>query len=67
MKVYINIQNSCIYSLLYGFLQISFILIPPSIVLKTFHSKSANRLAISLFSVEDSAGYVATGYVPSIP
>ena len=43
--------KGCINSLLYHFLQFSFTLIPPNILLKTFLSKAASRLAISLFSI----------------
>jgi hypothetical protein len=37
-------------------------LIPPNI-LKTFLSKAASHLAISLFNVQDSAPSVATGLI----
>ena len=53
--------NSWLYSLLYRFLQFSFTLIPLNILHKTFLSTVASRLAISLFSVQDFAPYVASG------
>ena len=46
--------NSCIKSLLYHFLQFSFTFICPNIFIKTFLSKAARRLAIFLFTVQDS-------------
>ena len=53
----------CLGSLLYHFLQFSFTLIPTYILLKTFLLTAANLLATSLFSVENSAQYVANGLV----
>jgi len=41
----------------------NFTLISPSILLKTFLSKTASRLATSLFNNQDSAPYVATGLI----
>ena len=55
--------NSCNSSLLYHFLQFSFTLVPPNILRKTFCSKAARCLAISLFNVQISAPYVATGLI----
>jgi hypothetical protein len=55
--------NSCSNSLLYHFLQLSFTLIPPDIRLKTFLPKPASRLAISPFSTQHFALYVATGLI----
>jgi len=55
--------NSDINSLLYHFLQFSFTSIPTYILLKTFLLTAAKLLAISLFSVKDSAQYVATGLI----
>jgi len=55
--------NSCNSSLLYHFLQFSFTLVPPNILLKTFLSKAARHLAISLFNVQTSAPYVSTGLI----
>ena len=52
-------SNSCISSLLYCFLQLPLTLIPAKILLQTFLSNVASRLAISLFTVQDSARYVA--------
>ena len=64
MEIHISKSpNSCISSLLYLFLQFSFTSIPPNILLKTFHSKAASCLAISLFSVQNSAPYIATGLI----
>ena len=40
-----------------------FTLIPQNILLKTFHSKAASCSAISLFNVQDSALFVATGLI----
>ena len=51
----------CLGSLLYHFLQFSFTLIPTYILLKIL--TAANLLATSLFSVENSAQYVANGRV----
>ena len=51
----------CLGSLLYHFLQFSFTLIPTYILLKIL--TAANLLATSLFSVENSAQYVANGLV----
>ena len=59
---YQNLQTTASV-LFYHFLQFLFTLIPPNILLKTFLSTAASCLAISLFSVEDSAQYVATGLV----
>ena len=57
--------NSCINSLLYHFLQFALTLIPPYILLKTFFffSRVASRLAISLFSVQNSAPYIVIGLI----
>jgi len=54
--------NSRTDSLLSRFLQFSFNLIPHKI-LKTFPLKAASRLAISTYNVQDSAQYVATGFI----
>jgi hypothetical protein len=53
--------NSCINSSFYSLLQISFNLIPPNILLKTFLSKADSSLEISLCNNQDSAQYVVTG------
>ena len=47
--------HSCINFLLYSFLKFLFTLIPSNILVKTFLSKESSHLAISLFSVQDSA------------
>ena len=54
--------NSCDNSLLYRFLQISFILNSPNILLKTFLSKAASPLAISVFDTQHSAPQVTNYY-----
>ena len=48
-----------INSLLYRFFQISFTLIPPNILLKSFLSKTTSRLTIPFFIVQNSARRVA--------
>ena len=55
--------DTCINSSLYRFLQFSFTLIPPDILLKTFLSQAVSRLVTSSFNVPDSAPYVATGLI----
>jgi hypothetical protein len=51
--------NSCMNSLSRRFLHFSFTLL----LFKSFLSKVASHLAISLFNVQDSAPYVATGLI----
>jgi hypothetical protein len=53
MKTYLNLQTAVLIILLYRFLQFSFTLIPPQILLKTFLSKAASRLPTSSFNVQD--------------
>ena len=53
--------NSSINSSLYRFFQFLFNLNTQTIFLKIFISKVANRLAISSFSTQDSAPYIAPG------
>ena len=60
MKVYPNLQTA-VWILFYIALRFSFTSIPPNIRLKTFLSVAVSRLAISSFSIQDSAPYVATG------
>jgi len=55
--------NSYSNAVLNRFLQFSFTLIPPNIYLKTFLSKTVSRLALPLFSVKDSAPYIATVFI----
>jgi len=47
--------DSCMNSLLRRFLHFSFALLPQNVLFKTFLSKIASRLAISLFSVQEFA------------
>ena len=56
-------SKSCNISSLYRCLQLSCILFPPDIIFKTLLSKVASRLAISLFKVQYSTPYVATGLI----
>ena len=53
--------NSCSNSLLYRFLQFSFTLFPPNILIKIFLAKAASRLAIPSFIVKDSVLNDAAG------
>ena len=55
--------NSYINAVLKRFLQFSLTLIPPNIYFKTFLSKTAGRLALPLFSVNNSAPYIGTGFI----
>ena len=56
-------QASCINSLLYRFLQISFTVIPSNILLKTLLSKAVGLLPTSLNNGQVSAPYIATGLI----
>ena len=62
MKVYPILQKAALI-IFYIALQFSFTSIPPNILLKTFLSIVVSRLAISLFSIQHSAPYVATGLI----
>jgi hypothetical protein len=62
MKVYLNLQTA-VLNLHYITFSSFHLLNSPVSLLKTFLSKTASRLAVSLLSVQDSAPYVAIGLV----
>jgi hypothetical protein len=60
---YIEISKLLHKFLLYRFLLFLFTFFPPNTLFKTFLSKVTSRLVIYLFSVQDSAPYVAAGLI----
>ena len=63
MTLYLYLQTATLNLYYITFSNFLFTLIPPVSLLKTFLSKAASRLAVSLLSVQDSALYVAMGLV----
>jgi hypothetical protein len=63
MKVYLNFKLAALIIYYIAFSNFHLLLITTNILLKTFLSKTASRLAISLFSAQNSAPYVATGII----